>query len=202
MKIFAVIVIFVCAAASAFAQSQKPLNEKLSEMFKQNFSEWKAEDEDKAFYPMISTYKFDPQIHDVSEVSYLKSVWTQGRKQVLVRMELADAERREYAMRMFTLRNISPPSYKIADLGDEAFLVKFHDRVEIAFAKYNVVTYVYSNFPSKYKKPLNITSPKMYDAPQAEVNFLLKAARLIADEITERQTIETLTGVKQLPKSK
>ena len=40
-------------------------------------------------------------------------------------------------------------------------------------------------------------SPKTYEAPKAELELALKIARLIAAEIKGKQTIETLTGVKQ-----
>jgi hypothetical protein len=39
MKIFIVIAICILSAVSAFAQTQDRLDEKLSEMFKQNFSD-------------------------------------------------------------------------------------------------------------------------------------------------------------------
>jgi hypothetical protein len=42
-----------------------------------------------------------------------------------------------------------------------------------------------------------ISSAKWLNAPQAEVEFALKVARLIADEIKSKQTIQTLTGVRQ-----
>jgi hypothetical protein len=98
---------------------------------------------------------------------------------------------------MFAIRNISPPSYKIDNLGDEAILVKFHHRVEVAFTKENVFTRINYDYPSKHKKPVNVYSREMYDAPKEEVEFALKIARLIAAEIHEKLTIETLTGIKQ-----
>jgi hypothetical protein len=197
MKIFIVITICILSVVSAFAQTQNRLDKKLSE---QNFSDWQAADADKVFYPMIShTWKFNPQIHKASEVSDLESIWRKDKKKVDISMDLQTPEESESSMRMFTIRNISPPSYKIDGLGNEAFLVKFHDRVEIAFIKENVFTRITLSFPSKYKKPLNVYSPQMYDAPKAEVEIALKIARLIAAEIKEKQTVESLTGVKQSP---
>ena len=172
-------------------------------MFKQNFSDWQAADADKVFYPKIShTWKFNGQIHKAEEVSNLESIWTKEKKKVQISMNLATAEQRESFIRMFAIRNISPPSYKIDNLGDEGILIKFHYRVEIAFTKENVVTHINYDYPSKYKKLVSFGSGQMYDAPQVEVEFALKIARLIAAEIKGKQTIETLTGVEKQQNNK
>jgi hypothetical protein len=198
MKIFAVVIICILSAVSGFAQKQTPLNEKLSGMFKQNFPEWQAANGDEVFYPMIKhTWKFNPQIHKAVDVTDLQSVWTKEKKRIQIWLDLADAQQREFFLRMFAIRNITPPSYEIDDLGDQGILMKFHDRVEIAFTKENVTTRINYDFPSKYKKPVMISSPKWLNAPKAEVEFALKVARAIADEIRDEQTIETLTGVRQ-----
>jgi hypothetical protein len=197
MKIFAALVFSFLLVFSAQAQVKATLNEKLSASFKQNFSDWKAENGENVFYPMIAnTWKFNPEHHKASEVSDLHSVWIKGEKRVSINMELANADQSDSNFNMFIFRNISPPSYKIEDLGDKAYLVKFHDRVEIAFVKHNVFTYFYYSFPSKLKKTVSIGHPDSYKAPKEEVEFALKAARLIAAEIDANQTIETLTGVK------
>ena len=127
MKIFTIFIICILSAISAFSQNRVPLDERLSEIFKQNLSEWQAANVDKAIYPMIKrSWKFNPQIHKADEVTDLESIWTREKRKVQISMNLPTAEESEFAMRMFAIRNVSPPSYKIDDLGDEAILVKFH----------------------------------------------------------------------------
>jgi hypothetical protein len=200
MKLFAAAIIVFVFALSGFAQSRSSLDVKLSEMFTRNFSDWTAENGAKAFYPMIqNSWKFDPEIHKRTEASDLHSVWTKDRKRVQIAMEVVGGSKGEDEVARFGIRNISPPSYKIKNVGSDATLVKFHNRVEIAFVKFNVLTRIYYDFPSRYKKNPVYGTAKSVNAPQEEVDFLLKAARLIADEITGIQTTETLTGVELQP---
>ncbi|HLM62245.1 MAG TPA: hypothetical protein VK308_15680, partial [Pyrinomonadaceae bacterium] len=150
MKTFIVIVICILSAISAFAQTQQRLDEKLSEIFKQDFSDWQTESADKVFYPMLTGgWKFNPQIHEADKVSGLESIWTREKTKVHIWMNLIKPEKSEFSMRMFTIRNISPPSYKIDDLGAQAYLIKFHHRIEIAFLKENVFTRINLDYPSK-----------------------------------------------------
>lgn len=200
MKLRALLIILFLFASTGFAQSNASLDVKLSEMFKRNFSDWTAENGEKAFYPMIqNTWKFNPQLHKPADATDLHSVWIKDKRRVQVRMSVVGDGEAEQEFRMFTIRNITPPNYRIKDLGSEAYLIKFHNRVEIAFLKFNVFTEIFYDFPSKYKKPPYLGTAKSVTAPQAEVDFLLKAARLVADEITRIQTTETLTGVELQP---
>jgi len=200
MKLFTTAIIVFVFALSGFAQSRSSLDVTLSAMFTQNFSDWTAENGAKAFYPMIqNTWKFNPAIHKPAEASDLHSIWTKDKRSVRVTMEIVSGDEGEKEVANFGLRNISPPSYKINNVGSDATLVKFHNRVEIAFVKFNVLTYIYYDFPSRYKKNPVIGTAKSVNAPQQEVDFLLKIARLIADEITGIQTTESLTGVELQP---
>jgi hypothetical protein len=197
MKLLRLLIFLFLFASSGFAQNNASLDVKLSEMFKRNFSGWTAENGEKAFYPMIqNTWKFDPAIHKPEEASDLHSIWTKDKKRVNIMMKVVKGSEGEKAVANFGLRNVSPPSYKIKDVGSDATLVKFHNRVEIAFVKFNVLTRIYYDFPSRYKKNPVLGTAESVNAPQEEVDFLLKVARLIADEITEIQTTETLTGVE------
>lgn len=199
MKLLAFIIFVFAFALSISAQNKMSLDKKLSAMHEQNFSDWTAENADQAFYPMTQySTKFNPKTDNAANVSYLHSVWTKDKKQVKIRMKIIDEAETETKLQNFWLRNISPPHYKIKDLGGGGVLVKFYNRVEIAFVKFNVFTRINHSF-SKKRKKYSFYGKKMYRAPQTEVDFAMKIARRIADEITEIQTIETLTGVQLQP---
>lgn len=198
MKFCATLIIVLSITLSAFSQKSSPsLNQSLSEMFKQNFSDWQVKDSENAFYPITrDNWKFNPQVNKADEASDLESVWKKDKKEVRISIKIVNDAERDQNLKMFLIRNITPPNYKIKDLGSEAYLIKFHDRVEIAFVKFNVFTRIAYSFPSKYKKQPYLGTKKSINAPPEEVEFAQKSARLIADEITQTYTTEKLTGIK------
>lgn len=166
--------ILMILAFAAFAQSGKMLDEKISQAVAERLPEWTAKNPPKNF-----------KLTEIN-ASRIEADWFSGnmKARIWISLTKSDAEMKG-DFNSFFMRQIMPHNREIKDLGDtEAHLVELANRVEIIFAKANVVVNLSLDFPDE-RKNNELLAYYYSRAPKDKIQTALKFAYVVANAINE-----------------
>ena len=178
--LFAAAVVFcISFTFSSNAQTYQTLDEQFVFAFNQSFPDWKPKD--------TPVFKID-FIEGGSRPS-MRATWQNEQKllNVSVRLFESNGKAKENLERFFYMRQIMPRMREMPTIGDKSLTAETAQSGEISFIKGNVSVSLYTSFPrtDKNKK----TPPYYLFAPDSEMEFIARAAKVFADMIVGEKTV-------------